>query len=795
MRGAALSMAAAAIGFVLLLPVSVIQGQPGWRVTYSPTYICAIKGSTVEIGCTYTHPYTVTQVQERFWFTKESNGFHVDLRTEPEYLGRVQYYFGENACTLTITDLRESDSAEYKFRFTTNQPGGKYTGSPGVTLFVADLQVQVMRSEVSRMSSNSAQFMCHSSCYLPADQAYIWYKNGQNIQETTSSHFYLDNFNPADSYSCAVRGHEDVPSPSVSGHWGVAYPYTQICAFKGSTVEIHCTYRYPSTMNGQHTQVKKQFWFTNLSDNEPVDLTNDPKYSGRVKYHCTENDCTLTISHLSESDSAEYKFRFTTNHQDGKYIGHPGVTLSVTDPQLQVNVRRLTVNWDSPWTELECHIRCRPLHDLSYIWYKNDQEVKGENSFYFVPFGSAEKYRCAIRGREHFRSPPVYAPQLPSVSVSPSGEIVEGSSVTLTCSSDANPAAKYTWYKENRNQNQSLNEGALSFMSIQSSDSGEYSCTAENDLGGTSTSTSIDVKYGPRLPSVSVSPSGEIVEGSSVTLTCSSGANPAATCTWYNQSQKLLQGQKGTYHFTSISSEDRGIYHCRCVNQYRQINSSSLFIDVQYAPKLPSVSVSPSGEIVEGSSVTLTCSSDANPAAKYTWYKENEDSPKASGQIFTITDITTKHRGNYYCEAQNTRGRHSSAFNMTAVAVFPKAWKSAVIGATPVVFFAIILSAFLLMRKRTTSKQSSEPGERPDYSDQCPPNQSEEQSELNYASVRFMRNETDPVYSNIIPTGPRRHEEEDVEYTVVKFNCSAPRTRDQETEEDPDALYSTVKKT
>ena len=39
-------------------------------------------------------------------------------------------------------------------------------------------------------------------------------------------------------------------------------------------------------------------------------------------------------------------------------------------------------------------------------------------------------------------------------------------------------------------------------------------------------------------------------------------------------------------------------------------------------PKLPSVSVSLSGEIVEGSSVTLTCSSDANPAAKYTWYKD-----------------------------------------------------------------------------------------------------------------------------------------------------------------------------
>uniref|UniRef100_A0A3B4X5Z7 Ig-like domain-containing protein n=1 Tax=Seriola lalandi dorsalis TaxID=1841481 RepID=A0A3B4X5Z7_SERLL len=93
-----------------------------------------------------------------------------------------------------------------------------------------------------------------------------------------------------------------------------------------------------------------------------------------------------------------------------------------------------------------------------------------------------------------------------------------------------------------------------------------------------------------------------------------------------------------------------------------------LFNCLSDAPKLLSVSVSPSGEIVEGSSVNLSCSSDANPAANYTWYKQNEDSPKASGQIFTITDLRPEHSGNYYCEAQNTRGRRSSTLNLTVVA-------------------------------------------------------------------------------------------------------------------------------
>ena len=66
--------------------------------------------------------------------------------------------------------------------------------------------------------------------------------------------------------------------------------------------------------------------------------------------------------------------------------------------------------------------------------------------------------------------------------------------------------------------------------------------------------------------------------------------------------------------------------------------------------------------------MTLTCSSDANPAANYTWYKENEDSPQASGQKFIISDVKLEHSGNYYCEAQNKRGRHNNTLHFNVVA-------------------------------------------------------------------------------------------------------------------------------
>ncbi|XP_035856502.1 sialic acid-binding Ig-like lectin 7 [Sander lucioperca] len=263
--------------------------------------------------------------------------------------------------------------------------------------------------------------------------------------------------------------------------WRVTYTSTQICAFKGSAVEIRCSYTYPSTINGLVTKVKKRFWFTELGNGESVDLTTISEYTQRVQYHSENNDCTLRISDLRERDSAEYKFRFITNHSTGKYTGSPGVTLSVTD--LRVHVSGFSTS--SNWVELKCQSSCPLPGHPSYVWYKNGQNIQGQTSdSYSAYLDPADSFSCAVRGHEDFPSPSVYGPKLPSVSVSPSAEIVEGSSVTLTCSRDANPAANYTyWYKE-KPVFKSLSEGPqLIFSSIRSSDSGQYYCRAEKELG------------------------------------------------------------------------------------------------------------------------------------------------------------------------------------------------------------------------------------------------------------------------------------------------------------------------
>uniref|UniRef100_A0AAQ6IAS5 Ig-like domain-containing protein n=1 Tax=Anabas testudineus TaxID=64144 RepID=A0AAQ6IAS5_ANATE len=173
-----------------------------------------------------------------------------------------------------------------------------------------------------------------------------------------------------------------------------------------------------------------------------------------------------------------------------------------------------------------------------------------------------------------FMFSPPDPPNLPSVSVSPS-EIVEGSSVTLTCSSDANPAAKYTWYKSDTHLKSIHEEPQFIFTSIKSSDSGQYYCEAGNTLGKSrSESVSIDVKCDES--------STDIVEGSSVTLTCSSDANPAAKYTWYKSDTHLKSiHEEPQFVFRSIKSSDSGQYYCEGENKLGKSRSESVSIDVK----------------------------------------------------------------------------------------------------------------------------------------------------------------------------------------------------------------------
>ncbi|KAM6967575.1 B-cell receptor CD22-like, partial [Aplochiton taeniatus] len=212
-----------------------------------------------------------------------------------------------------------------------------------------------------------------------------------------------------------------------------------------------------------------------------------------------------------------------------------------------------------------------------------------------------------------------------NTSVSPTGPVLEGSSLTLTCSSNANPAVRdYAWYKITGDEVTAV--GFRKRLAIQpNEENNRFYCEAKNRYGSQNSSLiEVDVQFPPKDASLSVSPSGTVVEGSSLTLTCTSNANPAVeNYTWYkdNGGDYAIFASGQILPIDSVDASHNGNYYCEARNDHGEKKSNAVQLHIEYPPKNTSVSVLPSGPVLEGSSVTLTCGSDASPAVEnYTWF-------------------------------------------------------------------------------------------------------------------------------------------------------------------------------
>ncbi|XP_076118402.1 B-cell receptor CD22-like [Alosa pseudoharengus] len=248
--------------------------------------------------------------------------------------------------------------------------------------------------------------------------------------------------------------------------------------------------------------VTKVYWVINYVWRLPPDIFYTSQYVGRVQYsRDKETDCTLTLSNVRVTDTAQYYARIETNSRNT--ISHP-VNLTVKDLAVQISGPAI----EGHEVKLSCK-HCILGQNSKIMWRKNGdifsdaQTSDKELILHNISTDDEGNYSCALEGLEDHPSPPVklnvmYPPKNTSVSVSPAGHVLEGASVTLTCSSVANPPVEsYTWYRQTGDETTEVGSGETITFTLNTTTAGLYHCEATNQIASQN-SSAIDVSLAGR---------------------------------------------------------------------------------------------------------------------------------------------------------------------------------------------------------------------------------------------------------------------------------------------------------
>ncbi|KAK3517992.1 hypothetical protein QTP70_030323, partial [Hemibagrus guttatus] len=272
------------------------------------------------------------------------------------------------------------------------------------------------------------------------------------------------------------------------------------------------------------------------------------------------------------------------------------------------------------------------MKNCTTIFYNIRERDRGDYYFRIQTTGLLKityTSSVSLRVRDSPISPSITLYKEDQGEVEDQNEVVEGTSVSLICSAPSPCLLKpptFTWNflpeerRQEQNHNTSFSSSQLNFNATHLHHGLTFTCTTtyqlqnQNKSAQSSRTLHVLYKYGPRNTSVSASPSASVLLGSSVSLSCSSDANPAVlNYTWYRENGEQI----GTGNHLTINTTDsthRGLYYCRAQNQHGDHNSS-VVLDVQYAPQVsPSSSCNSTQELI-----MCSCEVHGNPSPKLEW--------------------------------------------------------------------------------------------------------------------------------------------------------------------------------
>ncbi|XP_014849228.1 PREDICTED: basement membrane-specific heparan sulfate proteoglycan core protein isoform X5 [Poecilia mexicana] len=250
--------------------------------------------------------------------------------------------------------------------------------------------------------------------------------------------------------------------------------------------------------------------------------------------------------------------------------------------------------------------------------------------------------------------------------------VVEGQTATLRCDAYGFPSPVITWSKLRSSlpRRQKLVNNSLVLQSVGRQDSGEYICSATNNLGTSEVTIMLEVETPPYVTSV---PDDVAVRvGEVIRLQCLAHGTPPLTYTWTKLGGSLpsrAQASEGDLQIDLATSEDAGSYKCVASNR---VGNSEVVAKVTVRSPL-AVRVSPQVEVkAQGSAVEFTCSAAGGVHTQLEWLKEGGALPPnhdIKDGVLRIENLEQGNEGVYICRATSAYGQAQDTARLTIQAL------------------------------------------------------------------------------------------------------------------------------
>nr|AKZ42314.1 vascular cell adhesion protein 1 precursor [Castor fiber] len=335
----------------------------------------------------------------------------------------------------------------------------------------------------------------------------------------------------------------------------------------------------------------------------------DSPLSGKVRSEGTES--TLTLSPVSLENEHSYLCTVTCGRKKQEKGVHVELYSFPRDPEIEmsgllVNGNPATVSCTVSDVYPLDHLEVRLLKGEAVLMNKHfleETDMKSletrslEMTFTPSPEDSGKVLICQAKlhigemesePKQRQNTQTLYvnvAPKDPTILVSPSSILEEGSSVNMTCYSDGFPAPKILWSRQlNNGDVQPLSENTtLTLPSTKMEDSGIYVCEGINQAGISRKEVELIIQVSPKDIQLTAFPSESVKEGDTVIISCTCANVPE---TWIILKKKaesgdtVLKSIDGAYTIRKAQLEDAGVYECESKNEVGS-QLRSLTLDVK----------------------------------------------------------------------------------------------------------------------------------------------------------------------------------------------------------------------